>query len=353
MVNESIKYGTFNQSLKHGRIQVRLIYTTACFFLFSSFSFASQPVINGDFKVTSTQCEAYISKNKKTNPDSLNVYLNQHFNIVEVNRAEQPDWFRIVVDGNANPLRWVSEGCGKAVYELEKKDDQSQGGSCQNTPNQADSYVLALSWQAAFCSTYGYEAGKPECTSFSTNSFKANNLVLHGLWPNQKACGTSYGFCASEKKSNHCSYQPIEFNQEVANALKTYLPSFASGSCLERHEWNKHGTCQSLNPDQYFSQAVNLVKQVDESPFGQFISSHKGMNVSKEEVMEQFSKSFGSINANKVYLGCKNGMLVDVYLYIDIPDGSNNSIINLLNSSQSKASYSGCGNYFEIAKFEA
>ena len=46
-----------------------------------------------------------------------------------------------------------------------------------------DYYVLALSWQPAFCEG---RPDKSECRTQTQNRFDANNFVLHGLWPNQR-----------------------------------------------------------------------------------------------------------------------------------------------------------------------
>ncbi len=69
-----------------------------------------------------------------------------------------------------------------------------------NDPNSADSYVLALSSQAGFCETYGFEAGRPECLHLTKDSYAATHLTLHGLWPNKDLCGTYYGYCGWSRR---------------------------------------------------------------------------------------------------------------------------------------------------------
>lgn len=190
------------------------------------------------------------------------------------------------------------------------------GDTCDTHAGMSDSYVLALSSQPGFCQTYGYEAGKPECQNLSKNSYQAKHLTLHGLWPNQNACGQSYGYCGVEQKTNHCSYPSLNLSPEVAEQLKIMMPSYHYGSCLERHEWNKHGSCQILSADAYFSLAMRLTASVDNSVLGQYITQHQGQKVPLSDLREMIVQSFGKDNSGKVYLGCKNGILVDIYIHL-------------------------------------
>ena len=50
-------------------------------------------------------------------------------------------------------------------------------------------FVLAISWQPAFCET---RPEKPECDSQTPDRFDAANFALHGLWPQPRSrdyCG--------------------------------------------------------------------------------------------------------------------------------------------------------------------
>lgn len=186
---------------------------------------------------------------------------------------------------------------------------------CDTTPGLADSYVLAMSLQPGFCKTYGYEAGKPECMNLSSKSYQATHLSMHGLWPNQEACRHRYGFCGNTKaRSNHCAYSPLNLNPDTSEQLKKMMPSYQYGSCLERHEWNKHGSCQILSDNNYFTLAMRLTAEVDQSSFGKFLTSHNGEKVSLASLKESITGAFGIRNQGKVYLGCNHGILVDVFI---------------------------------------
>ena len=61
---------------------------------------------------------------------------------------------------------------------------------------------------------------------------------------------------------------------ETIKSLGEIMPSVAEGSCLDRHEWYKHGTCQTdWNADQYFDTAVRLVKEFNDKGVADFLTS--------------------------------------------------------------------------------
>ncbi len=314
----------------------------AVLFSLATLSTHASVFVNGYFDANKS-CPAYQSKNKKTNPDKLYVRAGQRYKIVEVNHYLNPDWMRIKVAPNYKP-RWVSSHCGQANFSPEVHK-----AYCDNSPGLADAYVLALSWQAGFCQTYGKEAGIPECLHLKSSDYAAQHLVLHGLWPNQNTCGQSYGYCNTRPKSRHCDYSPIYFMPSVATELKQLMPSYAYGSCLERHEWNKHGSCQILSADNYFSLAMRLNKAVNESALGQYLSEHRGDRVSRQVVRQQVINAFGSSAARKVFLGCKNNTLVDVYIQLPALIPATESLSALIAKAPELKRYDGCPEQFTIS----
>lgn len=191
--------------------------------------------------------------------------------------------------------------------------------TCDLHPGKADSYVFALSLQPGFCETSGYKQGKPECTNLKTDSIYRKEFSLHGLWPNQTACGTNYGFCSdTQQQTNFCDYAPLQLDWNVASALKNVMASYAYGSCLERHEWNKHGSCQLRRQDDYFTLAVVLVSQINDSSFKDYVIYNMGQTVSLASLQSFFDKSFGVGASKKVQFICTGGILTD--LYINMPN---------------------------------
>ncbi|MBI2785631.1 MAG: ribonuclease T [Legionella longbeachae] len=225
------------------------------------------------------------------------------------------------------------------------------GNACDMTAGMSDSYVLALSSQPGFCQTYGYEVGKPECMHLSKNSYQAKHLTLHGLWPNQSACGQRYGYCGIKQKTHHCTYSPLNLSSEVSQHLKIIMPSYAYGSCLERHEWNKHGSCQILSVDDYFSLAMRLTAAVDDSVFGQYLTEHLGQKVQLSALRDMVVKAFGKTNSGKIYLGCKNGVLVDIYIQLPALIPFNQSLESLIDEAPNQKTYDTCPQKLILSDF--
>ncbi|MBN9229620.1 MAG: ribonuclease T [Legionella sp. 40-6] len=223
--------------------------------------------------------------------------------------------------------------------------------NCDFTPGIYDSNVLALSWQPGFCQTYGYEAGKPECLHLAQKSYAAQHLVLHGLWPNQKACGQSYGYCGVVPQGYHCNYPEVPLSTKVATALHELMPSFHFGSCLERHEWNKHGSCQNLNADAYFTLAMRLAREVDESPFGVFLTRNRGKNVSLTALHQAIVDTVGVDYAKTFYLGCKNSTLVDVYIELPAIIDEDEPLLSLIKRGPNYPRRDSCPRNVKISNF--
>ncbi|TNF69947.1 MAG: ribonuclease I [Gammaproteobacteria bacterium] len=301
--------------------------------------------LSGTFDVTAESCPAYVSKNKQTNPGDITISKGETYDITEGNTDENPSWYRLyIVNAPENTLRWVSQSCGIAHVD--------PTSSCVQQPGKADSYVLALSWQSGFCQTYGYKQGKPECLDFPKDNYNATHFSLHGLWPNQNACGTNYGFCNTKKESSFCDYNPLQLDNDTSTNLLRLMPSYAHGSCLERYEWNKHGSCQLLNQNDYYDQAIELIDEINNSKnLMLFIDSHIGKSMTISEFNNEFDQAFGKGASDKVYLGCQNNMLVDVYVNLPLLNGINLPHLAELLPLANHAKNDNCPETFMISDF--
>ena len=297
-------------------------------------------------------CPAFQSFRKKTNPDNIAVAPRSQYPIIEVNRYPNPTRYRILVNEAHPQERWVAATCGTvnnlaATPSRSKKQQNTANAEQCQTPGLADSYVLALSWQPAFCETHGK---KPECQVRDPQSFQANNFTLHGLWPNLAACKTRYGFCSKVKSHKpFCSYPSIELlSPVVKKKMGIKMPSVAHQTCLQRHEWYKHGVCQTqMNADAYFSLAMQLQDEFNQNGIAQFMADHRGKIVQTEAFFKVFDRYFGVDMHKRLSLKCdRNKNLVDVHIRLP-KDILGNSLKSLL--SQSKNAFSNrCKNTFRI-----
>ena len=102
------------------------------------------------------------------------------------------------------------------------------------TPASApfDFYVLARSWSPAFCATDAGRDSPLQCGPSADHGF-----VTHGLWPQFEDGWPS--FCASP----HGDRVP----DAVARSLLPIMPDRG----LIAHQWDKHGTCTGLSPQDW------------------------------------------------------------------------------------------------------
>jgi ribonuclease T2 len=170
-----------------------------------------------------------------------------------------------------------------------------------------DYYILALSWQPAFCETKQY---KPECASQNNGRFDATNFVLHGLWPNQNDdpahtfayCGQSNDIINTDKDSDWCELPDLPLSAAVESDLNIFMPG--AESCLDHHEWYKHGTCAGMSADTYFALSNGLVSSFAQTAFNQYVASQIGNEVSRNDLLNRFEDEFGAGSDDYLSLRC-------------------------------------------------
>lgn len=279
--------------------------------LLPALALASEPA-SGNF-TAGKACEAYASFAKGTNPGDVRLKPGSSYEIKEVNKPGSYEQLRIEVPGARPELRWVARDCGSAAApgggtqnpapaaatreSARDGANDSAGGKHEicSTANQQDSYLLAISWQPGFCEHTPRTSGKPECAALDKGSLVVTNLTLHGLWPNKKACGTSYG---------NCDGKPFALKKETVERIAQWMPNFYYENSFGKYEWNKHGACQSLDPDAYFTKAVAAVQVVNGSAIGQQILKHIGGSFNADKFFATLRSQHGEAAASRVMLVC-------------------------------------------------
>lgn len=316
------------------------------------------------FKITTPEtsnCKLKRGKNTLDNDSSnITATVNEKFQITVVSKVDGYLYVKIPNPKDGISQRWVSAKCGVII---QGEGSGNGGGStkpqqCIQKPGHADSYVLAASWQSGFCET-GAGSKKAECVELKKKSANvqqyATQFSLHGLWPNQAACGTNYGFCNTKKQSSHCDYSKLNLDQSSSDLLSAHMASYEFGSCLERHEWYKHGTCQNRSANEYYTISVNFIKELNASEFSStYIKNNIGRKVSTKEVYENFNKSFGDGASKKIKLMCSGDgdVLTDIYINLpNIDPLTEFKLGELIKAAKDVSGKGNCGDTFEISDF--
>lgn len=308
---------------------------------------ASVP-IDGVFTAAEA-CPAYVSKNRQTNPGEIRLEPGQAYQVREANRRHGADWYRVLVPGAIPPERWVSKDCGRldSASAAAGAEPPPARDPCR-TPGLADSYVLALSWQPAFCET---RPDKPECRIDDPNAYQAGNFTLHGLWPNRAECGIDYGFCGPVRgpEDDFCDYPPIDLEPPVLAELAEVMPSVPARSCLERHEWHKHGTCQTQwSDDDYYAISVDLTRQFNEAGLGRFMAERAGRRIAARDLLTRIEQALGRGARERIQLDCAQGMLVEVRISLPADLAEGESLAELVGRARPMNRAGDCGARFRV-----
>jgi ribonuclease T2 len=238
--------------------------------------------LNGTLLATDS-CEAVQSIKKQTNPGKIRLKAWERYRVIGQNLAVGATHYLLQLEGAAPSLRWVPVSCGRLGQPgSEPVPDpgnapgpdpgNAPGPDPENTPgnppetetlppvpsldlpemdtSRRGDFLLALSWQPAFCET---KPTKIECRDQSADSFEAGNLALHGLWPQPRDndyCGVSPEVEQIDQAKRWDELPPVALSAETRKALAEQMPGYASN--LHLHEWYKHGTCYSNSPEEYF-----------------------------------------------------------------------------------------------------
>jgi len=165
-------------------------------------------------------------------------------------------------------------------------------------------YVLAVSWQPAFCET---RSRLPECRSQTSDRFDASHFTLHGLWPQPRSkayCGVNQNEIRKDKDRRWRDLSWDRLDQALWNRLKQVMPGTRSG--LHKHEWVKHGTCyDGSGPDEYFADALHLMEALNNSEVRRLFASRIGSELSIDQVRAAFDNSFEPGAGARVRMSCK------------------------------------------------
>jgi ribonuclease T2 len=158
-------------------------------------------------------------------------------------------------------------------------------------------YVLALSWEPAFCEA---NRGKPECRN--EPGADASRLSLHGLWPNKDYCGVAETNIRADKRGDWSTLPEPDLRPGTRADLAAAMPGAKSG--LERHEWIKHGTCAGVSADRFFHRAVLFQGTIGNSAVGALLAQRVGRRVDRSELQAAFDTAFGHGAGDRIRLAC-------------------------------------------------
>ncbi|WP_244486789.1 ribonuclease [Aurantimonas sp. Leaf443] len=272
----------------------------------------AQAVLDGDL-MASRDCPAVLSIKRGTNPDEAKLETGKRYAIVGQNRADGSH-YRVVLPGLKRPERWVEKACGLrmggTIAEGGIGAPPTAGAARPPRPGRPAGdpaprtwYVLAASWQPAFCEG---RREKPECASQTPERADATRFSLHGLWPQPRRneyCGVPESLKATDDAGRWADLPPVEIDAGLADRLKAVMPGVASS--LDRHEWTRHGTCYGKGATAYFTDSIVLMEQLNGSKVAALFAQRIGREVTRAEIRAAFDESFGAGAGERVRIACR------------------------------------------------
>ncbi len=263
---------------------------------------ADEPM-DGTF-LAGRSCEGLLSIRKGTNPGHVITGPGVGYQLLARNQ-KQATHYRIEIL-NADPReRWVAAECGKVVPAAAPQPAPTQPAPAPAKPKPVElAYILALSWQPAFCET---SPKRPECRWQTGQRYDANYLSLHGLWPQPSSlqyCNLPAGLRTAAEGGRWKDIPAIELSMSTRADLETMMPS--SKSLLDRHEWAKHGSCYPANAEAYFKDSLRLLKAVNASPVADLFMRNIGRRLTTADIRAAFDQAFGNGAGQRVRVACKD-----------------------------------------------
>lgn len=315
------------------------------------FSAQAQSVRLKGFFIAGQACEA-TRKKDRDNPGDVRLTKKRAYKLLGRN-ATPGTHYQILVPGvPGTDTRWVPMTCG--VYAAKKDGAGATTGSAKEVndgkvPTEPDNprptdikimpglkrnsleHVLAANWQSGFCKT---QPNRRECRNMTSRSHAASHFSLHGLWPDDLDDRAIFPCYCNTNRARSCSLKlrsvdRVPLSDSIRAQLRKAMPGMRSG--LHRHEWTKHGTCyekdltstdHGADADEYFSETLGLLEQLNKSAVRALFARSVGRNLTARQIGRAFDKSFGAGAGDRVIVRCNRVDNVEVITELWISVGA-------------------------------
>jgi ribonuclease I len=203
----------------------------------------------------------------------------------------------------SNPYNTITGFTNNTGWDLISEDECCQICDLSNSNNLKfesndiyDYLLLDLLWLPQFCNGlnqgHDFTLSHLDGTLCSSNwvnshsSISTTNLTIHGVWPSRYD-NDFVSCCPNDDNKVMSPLIPDEVsNWHIYNAMLAEWPDVtvegdSSTTCpicyLNNHEWLKHGTCYSKQPEDYFTTGLTLADYLSTNTT--FISSAYSNNI--------------------------------------------------------------------------
>jgi ribonuclease T2 len=273
--------------------------------------------------VATRDCQATASIRQRDPAGGVRLEPGRGYRVLGKNKSDATH-YQIVIQGAHPAERWVDVGCGTLVPRARGRSGSetatedagtaphAQPETSRTAASRPGAFVLALSWQPAFCEV---NRRKAECRDQTPQRPDASRFSLHGLWPQPREnayCGVDGRTRRLDQQGDWSALPVPDLQPATRERLASLMPGMRSG--LDRHEWFSHGTCYGTDADTYFRQAMALTDQINASPIRTLFADNRGRHLSSRQIRATFDVAFGHGAGDRVRLVCDDGMINELRL---------------------------------------
>jgi ribonuclease T2 len=163
----------------------------------------------------------------------------------------------------------------------------------RNEPGQFDFYVLSLSWSPSFCADaaerHSGQSSGPQCGA------RPYSFVVHGLWPQYDK-----GF------PEFCQVPSPRMYRGIVSSMLDLMPA----PHLIYNEWDKHGTCSGLSPNDYFATIRKARAAITIPP--DYTALQQPLMVTPGAVQDAFIKANSGLTPAAIAVDCDKKRLTEI-----------------------------------------
>ncbi|MEM9044261.1 MAG: ribonuclease T2 [Pseudomonadota bacterium] len=157
-------------------------------------------------------------------------------------------------------------------------------------PGDFSHYVLALSWNAAWCDAEGDDRGAGQCDAVHDHGW-----LMHGLWPQRENGWPEY-----------CRKTGRDPSRTETGAMADVM---GSGG-LAWHQWKKHGRCSGLSYQQYFDLSRAAYESVQRPEILRRVT--EPLAIAPKVIEEAFLQVNPGLAADQLAVKCRGGLIREV-----------------------------------------
>ncbi|MEM6932691.1 MAG: ribonuclease T2 [Pseudomonadota bacterium] len=157
-------------------------------------------------------------------------------------------------------------------------------------PGDFTHYVMALSWNAAWCEAEGDARNADQCAARHDHGW-----LLHGLWPQQENGWPEY--CRSTVR-------------DPSRRMSATMEDIMGSGGLAWYQWKKHGRCTGLEAQDYFDLSRAAYESIKRPNILRRIS--QAMALPPKVIEDAFLEANPELKASQIAVKCRDGAIREV-----------------------------------------